>query len=253
MTKIYYYSSTGNSLYVARSIAQRLGADVSVMQDSICGEEQIGFVFPAYFWGLPRSVETFLQQLKISNKKAYIFSIVTYGGSVVGVHNKVQQILSKKGCKLQYADKIKCVENYIPFYKIQDTESLFQKTEHRIAQIADALAQKQTKAKGWYSPFNHFVHAFYPGPESDALFQIWETCVGCSLCQKVCPAGNIKMQQGRPHFQHACDHCLGCLHQCPRQAIEWNHKTEGKERYRHRKISLADLKQNSAPLPLSEK
>ncbi len=49
------------------------------------------------------------------------------------------------------------------------------------------------------------------------------------------------MKSERPSFLHRCEHCLGCLHNCPAEAIDWKHKTEGKKCYRHPEVSLDDL------------
>ena len=42
-------------------------------------EENIGFVFPVYFWGLPRVVKQFIEKLDML-KGTYIFAIANYKG-----------------------------------------------------------------------------------------------------------------------------------------------------------------------------
>ena len=60
-------------------------------------------------------------------------------------------------------------------------------------------------------------------------------------CQKVCPANNIEIKSGKLYFRHKCEHCLACVHNCPVQAINWKHKTDGKERYRNAGVRLNEL------------
>jgi len=49
------------------------------------------------------------------------------------------------------------------------------------------------------------------------------------------------MEAGKPQFQHQCEHCLACLHNCPARAIDWKDKTQGKARYRNANVSLDEL------------
>jgi len=46
-----------------------------------------------------------------------------------------------------------------------------------------------------------------------------ELCTGCGLCAANCPAQNIRMEGGRPHFSHHCTMCMGCAFRCPRDAV----------------------------------
>lgn len=61
-TRLYYYTGTGNALWVARQLAQRLDGDTELVSlgtdyeipDATC--ERVGIVFPVHIWGLPRRV-----------------------------------------------------------------------------------------------------------------------------------------------------------------------------------------------------
>ena len=58
-----------------------------------------------------------------------------------------------------------------------------------------------------------------------------EKCKGCGKCARLCPLGNIRMEEGRPHWGDRCTHCMACLCGCPTGAIEYGRATKGKERY----------------------
>lgn len=78
---IYCFSGTGNSLYAANKISAEINAEVVNMKSvGECDADVIGIVFPVYFWGLPKTVERFLGDIRITNKNAYIFAVITYGG-----------------------------------------------------------------------------------------------------------------------------------------------------------------------------
>jgi len=82
--EIYYFSGTGNSLAVARDLAQGLGARlqaVSALADRarVTSEaDKIGFVFPIYDFKPPPMVEELVCKLDGIESK-YLFAVCTYG------------------------------------------------------------------------------------------------------------------------------------------------------------------------------
>ena len=46
-------------------------------------------------------------------------------------------------------------------------------------------------------------------------------CIGCSICQKVCAAGAITMENNLAKIDHEkCTHCMVCVNKCPVKAIK---------------------------------
>ena len=68
-----------------------------------------------------------------------------------------------------------------------------------------------------------------------------EDYTSCGLCERICPKENIIRPAGKPEWQHDCVECLGCLHICPAEAIDYGPETKGRKRYRHKEISAVDL------------
>lgn len=244
MGVIYCFSGTGNSLYIANQLGQKIGAEVKPMtQDrASTSEEQIGFVFPAYFWGMPHRVEEFASRLDIANPNAYLFAVVSYGGMIFGISGMLDDVLAKKGRHLNYAENVKCVENYIPGYCVNDKASIHEHVDERIATIAqNLLAHKEKKAQR-ASFLNRGIQRLFPREEGrcDTYFSVSDKCISCGVCERGCPAHNISMQDRKPSFHHQCEHCLACVHLCPTQAINWKKGTVGKERYFHPQIQMGE-------------
>jgi flavodoxin len=89
-TDIYYFSGTGNSLAVARDIAEKTKGKLifipAVMNEQSIKTEadSIGIVFPAYMahlYGIPLIVERFIKKLEDIDSK-YIFAVCTCGGGL---------------------------------------------------------------------------------------------------------------------------------------------------------------------------
>lgn len=223
MATIFCFSSTGNSLYTAKKISQSIGADLKSMTSQVTktDDDCIGFVFPCYFWGLPLRVEEFIRNIEITNKNAYIFAVITHGEAIIGVLGMVNKLLKKKGLKLSFGMDIKSVENYIPYYEVNDTESIHNKSEELINQ---AISNIKLRKKNHSSPptfINNLIWVKFPALKTDcsSKFTIADNCTGCGICEKICPVNNIKIIDGKPSFVNKCEHCLGCIHACPSQAI----------------------------------
>ena len=80
---------------------------------------------------------------------------------------------------------------------------------------------------------------------SDSLVcTVNDTCTSCGTCVAICPAKNIELVEGKPVWQHHCELCCGCIHNCPVQAIQAGAKTEKRLRYRNPSVTIAELKGN---------
>lgn len=243
MNKIFCFSGTGNSLYAANKIAETLDADVCNMREPVeCGSDVIGFVFPTYFWGLPKTVSRFLEKMRITNKNAYIFSVTTYGSFSYGVSGAVNKLLGKQGVKLSYGGKVKMVENYIPGFNANDTDKLWEKSDKKIDRIIADIAGRRRNTSEIYTVFNNAAQKFYPANNGNCAknFTV-DGCKACGLCEKICPNDNITFIDGAPQFGESCELCMGCLNVCPADAINYGTATGGKKRYKNRKVSANEL------------
>ena len=243
MTKIFCFTGTGNSLYAARRIAAEINAEVCNMRTvTQCDGDVIGFVFPTYFWGLPKTVDRFLDNIRITNMNAYIFSVTTYGGFSSGVNGAVDKKLKKQGLKLSYSAKVRMTENYLPGFKVNESDALWKRSDSTLEKIAQDIKTRICKISGSYTVFNKIVQRTYPANKGSCAenFEV-NGCKSCKMCEKICPNGNITLEDGVPKFGSQCDLCLGCLNICPVNAIEYGKSTSGKKRYKNSRISAGEL------------
>ncbi|MDD5680738.1 MAG: EFR1 family ferrodoxin [Candidatus Omnitrophica bacterium] len=255
-TMIYYFSATGNSLVVARDLAQELGGAeiVSIPKAMKSGAEVssdiVGIVFPAYMFGLPLIITSFLKMLKVK-KGAYVFAVVTFGGIPGRPFMLAKKILADRGITLASGFGVLMPGNYVPLYGAIPQEqqtSMFDGENKRVKEIADAVrAQKTGIFEEKAIVLGTLFHVLlYKGgssqiPQSDKNFWVTDDCTSCGLCAKVCPVNNITMNNGRPEWQHHCEHCMACLQWCPVEAIQYKKNTVGRKRYHHPAVKSGDI------------
>ena len=111
---ILYFSATGNSLAVARQLAERLNEQlmplIEAVQQDLTSEKRIGLVFPTYDFNLPPALPEMIAQLKIS-PQSYVFTVVTCGSAAGNCIWVLRRILREKGIELAYSYKVRMHDN----------------------------------------------------------------------------------------------------------------------------------------------
>ena len=221
--RIYYFSGTGNSMRAARVIAGRLG-DVEIVsmrvdpnEYSAKDSDMIGFIYPVYHWTMPAPAVSFVENLEI-NPEAYVFAIAMPSFICGMACEKLAEILSRKGIRLNYGNIVYSVANYVIVYPPFPSARLrVPKTEKKLAKIADDIFNKKEKdyprASGFIKRRSKRVMMPYLELQkyADNPFTISENCISCGLCSRVCPCHNIVLQSGKPTFQHHCACKFYCL------------------------------------------
>lgn len=249
---IFYFTGTGNSLYVARNIAQcqeetlipiakEIEKNKSLFEYQLKENELLGFVFPIYAWGPPKIVLNFIDRLSISGSKPYVFYVSTCGDEEGNTCDVIQKKLSKKGLNLSSAFTLAMPGNYMVGFNIESNEIIadkLEKSKETLKQINTLLKERQKgvfqikKGKGaWLK--SGIINLLFNGFALNASrFYATDKCTGCKICEKVCPIHTITVEN-KPVWKKECTQCFGCINNCPVQAIEYGKATIGKGRYVH--------------------
>jgi ferredoxin len=247
---VFYFSGTGNCLKVAKEIAKELeNCEIVSMGKPFEPAKQydsIGFVYPNYFWGLPKKVIEFVENINLTKKKnAYYYSINTYGGSVGnGIYQLYELLLKKHGIKLNYGQKLQMFSNYVLMYNMSEKISeITKKSNEKLMPIIDSIKNKKNNRVSKLTKIFKFVNTRFVKnvANTDKNFTVNNDCTGCAVCEKVCPVKNIEMQNNKPQYKHNCEQCLACIQYCPPKAINYKNATQNRRRYTHPDISWEEL------------
>jgi len=258
-TIIYYFTGTGNSLAAAKKVAALLGdcglVPIASLKD-IPGKivpqaDRVGIVCPVYDAGVPRIVAEFAERIDLS-RAGYTFAIVTMGGTGVSALHQLNAILTKgQGGKLDAAFAVKMPGNFPPVGRPpvgEKKDAILAAADKHLTVIAHSIDQGITVPPG-FSPISSLMRCFLYPPffknvhGMDRSFSLEENCTSCGICAKICPVGNIAMENDRPVWQHHCEWCCACIHFCPVEAIQLNtlQGTKGRGRYRHPGLHVSDM------------
>lgn len=253
-TIIYCFSGTGNSLKVAKDISDGL-KDTEIIQ--ICKNNmdiinatsnKIGIVFPVYASGMPVLVKKFIQKVIIP-KEAYVYTVVTFGSAAGDAISQLEKLLTNKDIKLSAAFKMKMPGNYqviYPPFSAKKQKICFENEKEKITGIVKSINNNEIVefngvGENIMRTIGGMIYSGFKPYEKDKDFWTNENCNGCGTCEKVCPANNIRMEEGKPKWQHKCEQCLACMQWCPQKSIQYKKATLNRGRYHHPDIAVTEL------------
>ena len=258
---VFYFSGTGNSEYVATTIANFLSMDKRFIPETDPNDiddtdDQLIFVFPVYSWGVPPLILKFIELLgerfwtKVTSNDITVNCVMICGDEVAMAPEMMERQLKKFGVELHSVWSVIMPNNYVllPGFDVDSKDIEKRKLDDckgRIIEITESLNRRERKVDVVRGSFPRLkTRIVYP------LFKRWgifpkkwyytESCIGCKKCSLACPLSNVEMKNGHPEWGSRCCSCLACYHVCPVHAVEYSTFTKNKGQYFFplKKISL---------------
>lgn len=246
-TKIYYFSGTGNSFFIAKLLNDSLKDSeiipiVKLLKSSQkqVVAEKVVIVFPIHALTIPLPVREFLKEYDFSNVE-YISAVATRLGLYFNDFERIDKLIKPqkldshfiinmgnndvkvKNYKCPTEDEIKVLE-FIAKKEVDVITKIiknngFSKEKDINYLLALPYGDIRDKFIEWLIPKMMTFSKHIGGVN---YFYINSNCNGCSICSKVCLSEKIKMDENRPNWNKKilCHMCYACINYCPANAIQ---------------------------------
>lgn len=265
---VLYFSATGNTKYVAESIAKGLDDTAENLLEKIRRKDHSPihsvrpFVIcsPTIVCEMPRFLNAWLQKTTFTGNRDLYF-IFTSGG-YAGISGFQGRLLAhKKGMRFMGCAEFRMPRNYIasnayPELTQDEIESRIKESSIRIPAVVETIrsGKRLTARHIWLFeilitlPFNPVWSRVM---QRTAAFHVTPKCIACGMCERGCPMKIIHLdEQKRPTWDgKSCSHCMACIQNCPAGAIEYGFITQDKKRYRFEKYKYAAKGNCSSSIP----
>ena len=236
-------------MYVAEQIEEN---PISIPQaiHNECQEytdKSIGIVAPVYGHELPSMVKDFMG--KATFKTDYFYMILTYGNRHGGAAELAKNFCEQCSIKVNYINVIVMVDNWLPSFDMDEQKKLDKHIDENLERIISDLSSRKNMiaevTEKDRMAHQEFLNRMRQMPDDiwQHLIAVTEICVGCGICEKVCPSGSIRVENGKAvHIPGKCQTCFACVHACPKKAIGLTiPEVNPDARYRNEHISLQDI------------
>ena len=231
-----YLSGTGNTKHCMELFCRSLDVNAKLIPiedpqaaDAIKAAHKIVLGYPVQFSNAPFMVQDFISRHAEIWRGKHVICLATMGlfsGDGAGC---AARLLKKHGAVIRGGLHLVMPDS------VSDSK-LLKKTVEQNREIIAAADRKTAAAvegirngkypKDGISVFAHIAGLFgqrlwfYRKTQgySDA-WKVSSACIGCGLCTRICPMGNLQMQQGKPASAGKCTMCYRCISRCPKQAI----------------------------------
>jgi len=259
---IYCFSGTGNSLWLAKSTAEKLGdtevSSIMTLQNNPeipAKYERVGFVFPTCFLHPPKVVKEIGANLRFAPHHK-VFIIVTCGGGNGFTLSDFRKLIQPKLQNPVQGFSIPLPGNHIVGFGAWPEsrqhgmfENAKKSVDQAVRMIQDGTPTKVKKdlplrLMTWMSKTFNGRLGVKDIFSTVAEYYTTDACIHCGTCEKICPVGNIKVSKGNPttvSFGDNCQQCMACIQWCPQKAIAHPNVPPDRKRYHHPDITVEDM------------
>ncbi len=232
-----YFSGTGNTKFCVEKflieynhVKNSYSIEENETLEKIKNNNEIVIGYPVQYSNIPKILRDYIVDNPYVWKGKNIFIIATMGlfcGDGAGILARLLKgygAIIAGGLHLKMPDSI-CDEKALK-RSFKENKELVMKAEEKICKSVLNIKNGKPPQEGLGIVY-HLAGLF-----GQRLYFFWKTrkytdklkinsskCIGCGLCEKLCPMKNIAITDGIAVSGNKCTMCYRCINQCPKQAI----------------------------------
>ena len=232
-----YFSGTGNSKYAAEVFCKEYDKESGVysIEDTealtvVTESDLIVFAYPVQFSTVPKILRDYItdnSELWMNKRVFIIATMGLFSGDGAGMLGRLLQSCGAKvigGLHLKMPDSI--ADEKALKRPIEKNKELVKQAKQKIKESVKRLKAGDPTQEGigvFYRLAGFFGQRAYFGHKtkwySSKLKVDTDKCIGCGLCEKLCPMKNINIKDQKAVSSDRCTMCYRCINKCPGQAI----------------------------------
>lgn len=240
---IYTFSGTGNSLYVANFLKQKLdqlGVETTIynirypidkdLVPSPNDFDYVGFSYPIHGFNAPKPFVDFVKMLPPSAIKGKKYFIAKNSGEPFFANNSssalTAKILKKKGYVLTLEHHFLMPYNIMFNYPQGLIKSMYVYSNAMSELFAKEVLDDHELFRIKHSAISRMISFFIriewiAGPINSKLcFVKKKKCTECGVCLKSCPTNSLYInKKGKIKMHSSCAICMACAFNCPQDAF----------------------------------
>lgn len=228
-----YFSGTGNSEYLARQFADRMGADCRSIEENadfptlLAGADTVAVCYPIYGSCVPRIMREFVVKHAdgFAGKKLILFCTqMMFSGD--GARSFARLLPGCERCII-YAEHFNMPNNISNFwlFPIREGERIRKQraAEKKLERVCRDIQSGVVRRRGW-SGFSRLLgklqNTHWPAIEESrkSSFAADGDCNRCGLCVRRCPVQNLELTGDGVAQKDRCILCYRCVNLCPQKA-----------------------------------
>lgn len=232
-----YLSGTGNTKHCLKKLLSVLepAAGMYAIEsegavEALLQNEEIILAYPTQFSNIPYMVRDFIG----TNRKLWqgkkVFCLTTMGLFAGDGTGCAARLLKKYGAVitggLQVLMPDAVCDCKMLKKPIEENRRTIEQADERLERVAKEMLQTGVYPKEGLSFAAHLAGLFgqrlwfYSKTTGySKKLKVSDACIGCGSCVKICPMGNLSIQDGKAVSAGRCTMCYRCVSTCPKQAL----------------------------------
>ena len=232
-----YFSGTGNSKYAAELFCKEYDKESGAYSiedaDALSAVKDTNLIiiaYPVQYSTVPKIMRDYITDHSElwNNKKFFIIATMgLFSGDGAGILGRLLESCGAEvigGLHLKMPDSI--ADEKALKRPLEKNRELVKQADQKIKESVKQLKAGNPTQEGigvLYRLAGFFGQRAYFGHKtkrySSKVKVDTDKCIGCGICEKLCPMNNISINEQKAVSGESCTMCYRCINKCPKQSI----------------------------------